>query len=74
MDSNLVAALIIVLGRALRGLLRPARSGAKLVIGVAVGFTRRRSEFMAEDALLRQQLIVLRRSEKFGRRIDPVAE
>ena len=31
-DSNLVAALIIALGRAVRRLLRPARSGAKLMI------------------------------------------
>ena len=64
MDSNLVAALIIALGRAVRRLLRPARSGAKLMIGAAGDLTRTRSELMAENALLRQQLIVLRRSIK----------
>jgi len=63
-DSNLVAALIIALGRAVRRLLRPARSGAKLMIGAAGDLTRTRSELMAENALLRQQLIVLRRSIK----------
>ena len=62
MDSNRVAALIIALGRAFRRLLRPARSGAKLVIGAAGDLTRTRSQLMAENALLRQQLIVLRRS------------
>ena len=55
MDSNLVAALIIALGRAVRRLLRPARSGAKLMIGAAGDLTRTRSELMAENALLRQQ-------------------
>jgi putative transposase len=63
-DSNLVAALIIALGRAVRRLLRPARSGAKLMIGAVGDLTRTRSELMAENALLRQQLIVLRRSIK----------
>jgi len=60
-DSNRIAALIIALGRAVRRLLRPARSGAKLVIGAAGDLTRTRSQLMAENALLRQQLIVLRR-------------
>ena len=64
MDSNLVAALIIALGRAVRRLLRPARSGTKLMIGAAGDLTRTRSELMAENALLRQQLIVLRRNIK----------
>ncbi len=62
MDSNLFAALIIALGRALRRLLRPARSEAKLMIGAAGELTRTRSQLIAENALLRQQLIVLRRS------------
>ena len=54
MDSNLVAALIIALGRAARRLLRPARSGARLM-GVAAGdLTHTRSELMAENALLRR--------------------
>ncbi len=62
MDSKPVVALIIVLGQAVRRLLRPARSGAKLMVGAADDLTRTRSELMAENALLRQQLIVLRRS------------
>jgi putative transposase len=61
-DSNLIAALIIALGRALRRLLRPARSTAMLMIGAAGDLTRTRSQLIAENALLRQQLIVLRRS------------
>jgi len=60
-DSNLVTALIVALGRALWRLLRPARSAAKLMIGAAGDLTRTRSELMAENALLRQQLIVQRR-------------
>ncbi len=64
MDSKLVAALIIALGRAIRRLLRPARSGAMLVIGAAGDLTRTRSELLAENAMLRQQVIVLRRNIK----------
>ena len=56
MDSNLVAALIIALGRAVRRLLRPARSGATLMIGAAGNLTRTRSELMAENALLRRSI------------------
>ncbi len=62
MDSNSVTALLIALGRALRRLLRPARAAAKLMIGAAGDLARTRSELIAENALLRQQLIVLRRS------------
>ncbi len=62
MDSNLVATLIMALGRAVRRLLRPARSAAKLTIGAAGDFARTGSALMAENALLRQQLIILRRS------------
>ncbi len=62
MDSNLVAALVMALGRAVQRLLRPARSGAALGIGAAGDLTRTRSELLAENALLRQQVIVLRRS------------
>jgi len=62
-DSNLVAALIVALERAIpRLLLRPARSGAKLLIGAAGDLTRQRSELIVENALLRQLLIVLHRS------------
>ncbi len=62
MDTNLVAALVIALGRALRRLLRPARSAAKLMVGAAGDLVRTRSELLAENALLRHQLIVLRRN------------
>ena len=57
-----VAALVATLVRSLQRLLRPARSAAHLFIGVAGDLTRTRSEFLAENAMLRQQLIVLRRS------------
>ena len=68
MDSNLVAALIIALERAIsRLLLRAARPGAKLLIGAAGDLTRPWSELMAENALLRQQLIVLRRRREWPR-------
>ncbi len=62
MDSNLAAALFIALGRALQRLLRPARSAAGVGIGAAWDLTRTRSELLAENALLRQQVILLRRS------------
>ncbi len=61
MDSNLVAALVMALSRAVQRLLRPASSGAALVIGAAGDLSRTRSELLAENALLRQQAIVLRR-------------
>ncbi len=62
MDSKLLAALIIALEQALRRLLRPARSTAKLIVGAAGDLTRSRAELLAENASLRQQLIVLRRN------------
>jgi hypothetical protein len=52
-DTNLVAALIIALGRVLRRLLRPARSAANLTVGAAGDLTRTPSELLAENALLR---------------------
>ena len=61
MDLNLIAGLIITLGRTVRRLFRPAHAGATLMIGAAGDLTHTRSPFMAENALLRQQLIVLRR-------------
>jgi len=51
-DSNLVAALIIAVGRALRRLLRPARAGAKLMVDAAGDLTRTRSELMTENRCL----------------------
>ena len=61
MGSNRVAALVMALGRAIQRLLRPARSGAALVIGATGDLSRTRSELLAENALFRQQVIVLRR-------------
>ena len=55
-------ALIGALVRVVQRLLRPARSAAEVGIGAARDLTRARSELIAENALLRQQLIVLRRS------------
>jgi hypothetical protein len=54
-------ALIGAVVRAVQRLLRPARSSAKVGIVAAQDLTRTRSEFLAENALLRQQVIVLRR-------------
>ena len=55
-------ALIGALVRVVQRLLRPARSAAEVGIGAARDLTRSRSELLAENALLRQQVIVLRRS------------
>jgi hypothetical protein len=54
-------ALIGAVVRAVQGLLRPARSGTEVGIGAARDLARTRSELLAENALLRQQVIVLRR-------------
>ncbi|MGA7979413.1 MAG: integrase core domain-containing protein [Chromatiaceae bacterium] len=54
-------ALIGAVVRAVQRLLRPARSSAKVGIGAAQDLTRTRAELLAENALLRQQVIVLRR-------------
>jgi len=55
-------ALIGALVRVVQRLLRPARSAAKVGIGAARDLTRTRSELLAENVLVRQQVIVLRRS------------
>ena len=54
-------ALIGVLAQVFQNLLRPARSAANVAIGAVWDLTRTRSELLAENALLRQQVIVLRR-------------
>jgi len=56
-------ALVRVARRHLAGWLRPAATGS-LVLGVAADLTRSKAELMVENALLRQQLIVLARSAK----------
>ncbi len=66
-DSNLVHALIIVLGRVLRRLLQWARAVAKLMVGDAGDLTRTRADLKTETALLRQQLIVLPSRTKWPR-------
>jgi hypothetical protein len=57
-------ALIGAIVRPVQNLLRPARSAAKVAIGAARDLTRTRSELLAENALLRQQVIVLRRGTR----------
>jgi hypothetical protein len=54
-------ALLDALVRAVQRLLQPARSVAKAGIGAARDLTRTRSELLAENTLLRQQVIVFRR-------------
>ncbi len=54
-------AFIGLLLRALQSLLQPARSAAKVGIGATRDLTRTRSELLAENAMLRRQVIVLRR-------------
>ena len=54
-------ALFGALLRVLQSLLRPARAAAKVSIGATRDLTRTRSELLAENALLRHQVIVLRR-------------
>jgi len=55
-------ALIGALVRVVQRLLRPARWAAEVGIGAARDLTRSRSELLAENPLLRQQVIVLGRS------------
>jgi transposase InsO family protein len=58
---NPISTLIVVLEKLVRRLLRPARSMSRLAIGAARDLSRSRSELLAENALLRQQVVVLRR-------------
>ena len=62
MPSKSVVSVLVTLVRALQGLLRPARFMAHLVIGAARDLTSTRSELLVENAMLRQQIIVLRPS------------
>ena len=50
-------ALISALVRVVQRLLRPARSAVEVGFGAARDLTRTRSELLAENAFLRQQLI-----------------
>ena len=62
LNLNSATALIVILTRALQRLLRPVRSRARLIAAATGDLARTRSELIAENALLRQQVIVLRRS------------
>jgi hypothetical protein len=53
--------------RVLKHLLRPTRSAAEVGLGAARDLSRTRPELIAENALLRQQLIVLRRRIEWPR-------
>jgi putative transposase len=61
---NRIAVLIARLGRVVQGLLRPAGSAGALSVAAARDLTRTRSALLVENALLRQQLIVLRRNTR----------
>jgi putative transposase len=62
MDVTRITAAIAGIGRWLRSLLRPARSVSELAVGAVMDLTRTRSELLTENAVLRQQVIVMRRS------------
>ena len=49
-------------GRTIKHMLRPVRTGAALVCAVSIDAVRPRSALVAENALLRQQILVLRRA------------
>ena len=49
-------------GRTITHMLRPVRTGAALVCAVSIHAVRPRSALVAENALLRQQILVLRRA------------
>ena len=49
-------------GRTITHMLRPVRTGAALVCAVSIDAVRPRSALVAENALLRQQILVLRRA------------
>jgi hypothetical protein len=61
-DLKPIAALLLVFGQLVRRLLRPTWSAARLAIGAGRDLTRTRSELLAENALLRHQIIVPRRN------------
>ena len=69
MLTGLVRSLVIIVGRHAHGvgqsikqLLRPACTAATLVGAASLDALRPRSALMAENALLRQQILVLRRA------------
>jgi hypothetical protein len=62
--NNVVAKWSRSIKTAVKRLLDPARDRANILAGAAHDAVRPRSELVAENALLRQQLIVLRRKNK----------
>jgi hypothetical protein len=64
-DQNLWARLSSAASQFFRRLTKPARPN--LVTGTLADLARRRAELLAENALLRQELIVLRRNTKTPR-------
>ena len=51
-------------GRTITHMLRPVRTGAALVCAVSIDAVRPRSALVAENALIRQQILVLRRAAR----------
>jgi len=58
-------------GRTIKNMLRPVRTAAALVGAVSIDAVRPRSELVAENALLRQQILVLRRAAPPRPRLHP---
>ena|SRR5258708_2615649 len=67
--QNLWARFSAAANRFFRHLIKPARSN--LVTGTLADLPRTRAELLAENALLRQQLIVLHRTTKTPRLTGP---
>jgi len=59
--KNTVISLGRSIGSAIKRLIAPAKSAATAVAGATRDVARPRAELIAENALLRQQLIVVRR-------------
>ncbi len=62
--KTIVVGTVRTLGRAVKRLLRPARPVATATAGAARDAVKSRRDLLVENALLRQQLIVLRRGAK----------
>ncbi len=69
MFANLIAAMkhkvvgwVRTVGNLLTWITKPRRTAARLVVGAGRDMTRSTAELLAENALLRQQIIVLRRA------------
>ena len=62
--KNTLVGCAHAVGRSIKRLLKPASAVAAASVGAAQDLVRSRSELLAENALLRQQVIVLERSAK----------